>query len=62
MQSEMQQRQVIMIERLQVVTDEIKAELRAACLKPVSSVSNTMSQTRNGARAQSRTVSPSDMC
>ena len=43
MQSEMQQRQMIMIERLLDVTDEIKAELRAARLKPSSPVSDILS-------------------
>ena len=57
MQSEMQQRQMIMIERLQNVTDDIKAELRAARLKPSSPESDTKFQTL---KTQSRSVSPSD--
>ena len=60
MQSEMQQRQMIMIERLQDMTDEIKAELQAARLRPSSPVSDTKSQTEDSAVAQSRSVSPSE--
>ena len=60
MKSEMQQRQMIMIERLQDVTDEIKAKLRAARLKPSSPASNTKSQTEDSDKAQSSSVSPSE--
>ena len=40
------------------MTNKIKAELRAAHLKPSSPVSGTKSQTDDSARAQSRSVSP----
>ena len=45
MQSEMQQRQMIVTERLEDVIDEIKAELRAARFKPSSPASDTKCQT-----------------
>ena len=51
MQSEMQQRQTFMIERLQDVVNEIKAELRAVHLKPSSPASDTKSQTEDSASA-----------
>ena len=60
MQPEMQQRQMIMIERLHDVTDEIKAELRAARLKPSSPASDTKPQTEDCTGAQSRSGSPSE--
>ena len=60
MQSEMQQRLMIMIERLQNVTDDIKADSRAARLKPSSPASDTKSQIEDSARALSGSVSPSE--
>ena len=50
----MQQRQMIIIKRLQDVTNEIKADLRAACLKSSSPVSD------NSARVRSISVNPSE--
>ena len=51
MQSEMQQRQMIMIERLQDVNDETK---------PSPPASDSKAQIADSARAENRSVSPSE--